>query len=132
MPKSVKNWRVDSCSEKGIVIVSWIWQAGGVASRGKPIVNPEDAKGMKVRGGSREMDLILQEAGAAVVTLPSNEIYAAMQNRRDGCGDDVIDLLHFISDSKKWRRALTTGRDKAYWYHVRAADDVQAAVFDQA
>ncbi|MGL1381565.1 hypothetical protein ACSTIP_00715, partial [Vibrio parahaemolyticus] len=38
-----------------------------------------DAKGMKVRGGSREMDLILKEAGAAVVTLPSNEIYAAMQ-----------------------------------------------------
>jgi TRAP-type C4-dicarboxylate transport system substrate-binding protein len=40
-------------AEKGIVVVSWIWQAGGVASRGKPLVQPEDAKGMKVRGGSR-------------------------------------------------------------------------------
>ena len=29
-------------------------QAGGVASRSKPIVAPEDAKGLKVRGGSRE------------------------------------------------------------------------------
>jgi TRAP-type C4-dicarboxylate transport system substrate-binding protein len=55
-------------ADKGVVMVSWIWQAGGVASRGKPIVEPEDAKGMKVRGGSREMDLILKEAGAAVVT----------------------------------------------------------------
>ena len=38
----------------------WIWQAGGVASRAKPLVEPDDAKGMKVRGGSREMDMMLQ------------------------------------------------------------------------
>src|SRR5215472_1399110 len=31
--------------EKGVVILSWIWQAGGVASRGNPIVAPDDAKG---------------------------------------------------------------------------------------
>ena len=29
--------------DKGVVMLSWIWQAGGVASRGKPIVDPEDA-----------------------------------------------------------------------------------------
>ena len=46
--------------EKGVVLISWIWQAGGVASRSKPIVDPEDAKGMKVRGGSREVDMILR------------------------------------------------------------------------
>jgi TRAP-type C4-dicarboxylate transport system substrate-binding protein len=37
--------------EKGIVMVSWIWQAGGVASRTKPIVDPEDVKGLKIRDG---------------------------------------------------------------------------------
>src|SRR5439155_18068127 len=66
-------------AEKGIVVVSWIWQAGGVASRTRPLVTPEDAKGMKVRGGSREMDMMFKDAGAAVLSLPSNEIYAAMQ-----------------------------------------------------
>ena len=30
--------------EKGIVVVSWVWQAGGVASRGRPLVTPDDAK----------------------------------------------------------------------------------------
>ena len=65
--------------EKGIVVLSWIWQAGGVASRAAPLVQPEDAKGMKVRGGSREMDMMLKAAGASVISLPSNEIYAAMQ-----------------------------------------------------
>ncbi len=34
---------------KGIVLVSWVWQAGGVASRERPLVAPSDAKGMKVR-----------------------------------------------------------------------------------
>src|SRR6185369_15127865 len=29
--------------DKGIVLVTWIWQAGGVASRVKPVVSPDDA-----------------------------------------------------------------------------------------
>jgi len=102
-------------SEKGILIVSWIWQAGGVASRGKPIIDPSDAKGMKVRGGSREMDLILKEAGAAVVTLPSNEIYAAMQT---GAVDAVItsstSLLSFRLEEVA--KHLTTGRSESFWF----------------
>ena len=47
-------------AEKGIVIVSWVWQAGGVASRERPLYAPADAKGLKVRGGSREMDLMMR------------------------------------------------------------------------
>ena len=87
-------------ADKGIVIVSWIWQAGGVASRGKPLVAPEDAKGMKVRGGSREMDMILKEAGASVLTLPSNEIYAAMQT---GAMDAGMKLLP-VSSRSGWKK----------------------------
>jgi TRAP-type C4-dicarboxylate transport system substrate-binding protein len=48
--------------DKGIIIVSWIWQAGGVASRTRPLLTPDDAKGLKVRGGSREMDMMLKQA----------------------------------------------------------------------
>src|SRR6201993_408463 len=47
---------------KGVIIVSWVWQAGGVVSRSTPIINPQDVKGLKVRGGSREMDMVLQAA----------------------------------------------------------------------
>lgn len=101
--------------EKGVVIISWIWQAGGVASRSKPIVDPSDVKGMKVRGGSREMDLILKEAGAAVVTLPSNEIYAAMQTgAMDAAMTSSTSFMSFRLEEVA--KALTTGRDKAYWY----------------
>lgn len=101
--------------DKGIVLISWIWQAGGVASRSKPIVDPEDAKGMKIRGGSREMDMILKEAGASVVNLPSNEIYAAMQT---GAMDAAMtSSTSFISFRlEEVAKALTTGRTGAYWF----------------
>ena len=102
-------------AEKGIVVVTWIWQAGGVASRVKPLVAPEDAKGMKVRGGSREMDMILKEAGASVLNLPSNEIYAAMQTGAMDAGmTSSTSLISFRLEEVA--KALTTGRNYAYWF----------------
>jgi TRAP-type C4-dicarboxylate transport system substrate-binding protein len=101
--------------EKGIVIVSWVWQAGGVASRSAPLVNPEDAKGMKVRGGSKEMDIILKAAGASVLSLPSNEIYAAMQTgAADAAMTSSTSLISFRLEEVS--KHLTTGRGQAYWF----------------
>ena len=101
--------------EKGIVVLSWIWQAGGVASRAAPLVQPDDAKGLKVRGGSREMDMMLKAAGASVISLPSNEIYAAMQT---GAMDAAMtSSTSFISFKlEEIAKNLTSGRNKAYWF----------------
>jgi TRAP-type C4-dicarboxylate transport system substrate-binding protein len=101
--------------DKGVVMVSWVWQAGGVASRSKPLVTPADAKGLKVRGGSREMDMMLKQAGASVISLPSNEIYAAMQT---GAMDAAMtSSTSFISFKlEEIAKHLTTGRDKTYWF----------------
>jgi len=103
------------CEEKGVVIVSWIWQAGGCASRGKRLLTVDDAKGMKVRGGSREMDLMFKEAGAAVVSLPSNEAYAAMQT---GAVDAVVtsstSLISFRMEELS--KHLAGGSGKSYWF----------------
>jgi TRAP-type C4-dicarboxylate transport system substrate-binding protein len=102
-------------AEKGVIIVSWIWQAGGVASRVHPVVNPEDAKGLKVRGGSREMDRVLQAAGALTLSTPSNELYDAM---RIGACDAAItsstSLISFRLD--ELAKSLTSGRGKSYWF----------------
>ena len=101
--------------DKGVMIVSWVWQAGGVASRPRPLLTPEDAKGLKVRGGSREMDMMLKAAGASVITLPSNEIYAAMQT---GAMDAAMtSSTSFISFKlEEIAKHLTTGRNKTYWF----------------
>ena len=105
----------DILYEKGIVIVSWIWQAGGVAGRAKPIIEPEDAKGLKVRGGSREMDMVLKAAGASVISLPSNEIYQAMQTGAlDAAMTSSTSLISFRLEEVA--KNLSTGRGKAYWF----------------
>ncbi|MHC2108228.1 MULTISPECIES: TRAP transporter substrate-binding protein DctP [unclassified Methylobacterium] len=100
---------------KGIVLVSWVWQAGGVASRERGLIAPADAKGMKVRGGSREMDLMMKQAGAATLSIPSNESYAAMQT---GACDAVItsstSLISFRLE--ELAKALTSGRERSYWF----------------
>lgn len=105
----------DLLYDKGIVILSWIWQAGGVASRTRPIVEPEDAKGLKVRGGSREMDMVLKAAGAAVMNIPSDEIYANMQTGAlDAAMTSSTSLISFRLEEVA--KQLTTGRGKAYWF----------------
>ena len=101
--------------DKGVLMVSWVWQAGGVASKSRPLLVPDDAKGMKVRGGSREMDMMLKQAGASVINLPSNEIYAAMQTGAMEAA--MTSSTSFISFKlEELAKHLTTGRDKTYWF----------------
>jgi TRAP-type C4-dicarboxylate transport system substrate-binding protein len=100
---------------KGVLIVSWVWQAGGTACRTRALVTPDDAKGLKVRGGSREMDLMLKQAGASVISLPSNEIYAAMQT---GAMDAAMtSSTSFISFKlEEIAKFLTSGRQQTFWF----------------
>jgi len=105
----------DFLADKGIIILSWVWQAGGVASRSRPIVAPEDVKGLKVRGGSREMDMVLQTAGAAVLSVPSNEIYAAMQT--GACDAGITSSTSLISFRlEEVAKSLTSGAKASYWF----------------
>ncbi len=101
--------------EKGIKILTWVWQAGGIASKTSPIVSPDDAKGMKVRGGSKEMDLMIKGAGGAVTNVPSNEIYNAMSSGvLDAALTSSTSLISFrLSENAK---SVTTARNKAIWF----------------
>jgi len=114
---------------KGLVIITWIWQAGGVASRSRPLVEVGDAKGMKIRGGSREMDLVLQAAGASVLSLPSNELYAAMQT---GACDAALTSSTSLTSFRleELAKHLTTGRAKSYWFMLEPLV-MSKAVFDR-
>ncbi len=100
--------------EKGVKFISWIWQAGGIASA-EAIKAPEDVKGMKVRGGSREMDLMLAAAGANVSTMPSNEIYLSMQTGAlDAAMTSSTSLISFRLE--ELAKALTTARTGSIWF----------------
>jgi len=102
-------------ADKGIVMLSWIWQAGGMASRGKPIVDPEDVAGLRVRGGSPEMDMILKQAGASVVSMPSNDIRGALEKGQlDAAMTSSSSLISFRLDEVS--KSVTTARGGAYWF----------------
>ncbi len=101
--------------DKGVKIISWVWQAGGVASRGKPIINPEDVKGVKIRGGSREMDLMFTAAGGAVSTAPSNEIYIGMQTGSlDAAVTSSTSLVSFRLEELS--KSLTANKGRSFWF----------------
>ena len=105
----------DLLADKGIILLTWVWQAGGVASRSRPIIAPEDAKGLKVRGGSREMDMVLQTAGASVLSVPSDEIYTAMQT--GACDAGITSSTSLISFRlEEVSKALTSGAQASYWF----------------
>jgi TRAP-type C4-dicarboxylate transport system substrate-binding protein len=102
--------------KKGVKILTWVWQAGGVASRGTaPIVAPDDVKGLKIRGGSREMDLMLKAAGGIISSVPSDEIYAAMQTGTlDAAVTSSTSLISFRL--QEIAKTVTTGRGGSFWF----------------
>jgi TRAP-type transport system periplasmic protein len=116
-------------ADKGVVLVTWIWQAGGAASRGVPIVVPEDVKGLKVRGGSREMDLVIKAAGGATLSFPSNETYAAMQTgAADAVTTSSTSLLSFrLAEVSKHLTINKQGR--SFWYMLEPLL-MSKAIFD--
>jgi len=68
------------CEENGMKIVSWGWCGGGMATKTKPVIKPEDLKGMKIRAAGKMFETMLHEgAGAAITSMPSSEIYFALQ-----------------------------------------------------
>jgi TRAP-type C4-dicarboxylate transport system substrate-binding protein len=100
---------------RGVKMITWIWQAGGTASRLKPVVLPDDVKGLKIRGGSREMDLMLKEAGGIISSVPSNEIYPAMQTGSlDAAVTSSTSLISFRLEEIS--KGLTSGRGKSFWF----------------
>jgi TRAP-type C4-dicarboxylate transport system substrate-binding protein len=118
------NWKkapigkalTDLLADKGVILVTWIWQAGGAASRNAPVIGPEDVKGLKFRGGSREMDLVAKAAGAATVSMPSNETSAAMQTGVvDVVTTSATSLLSFRLQEVS-KHLTVNKKGKSYWF----------------
>ncbi|PKO61712.1 MAG: ABC transporter substrate-binding protein, partial [Betaproteobacteria bacterium HGW-Betaproteobacteria-18] len=66
-------------AQGGAHVLADAWLAGGFAGKDKCILKPEDAAGMKVRSAGATFAQMWAGAGASVVSIPSNEVYNAMQ-----------------------------------------------------
>jgi len=63
----------------GVVVLADAWLAGAVASKKGCIRTPADIKGLKVRSAGPTFAAMWQAAGASIVSIPSNEVYNALQ-----------------------------------------------------
>jgi TRAP-type C4-dicarboxylate transport system substrate-binding protein len=68
------------CEDNGIKILSWGWMMGGIGSKKKLIALPPDTRGMKMRGAGKATEEMLRSAGAAITSMPSTELYFALQS----------------------------------------------------
>jgi TRAP-type C4-dicarboxylate transport system substrate-binding protein len=102
--------------DKGVVILTWLWQAGGIASRSQPILVAEDARGLLVRGGSQGMDLLFLAAGAQVSTSVSNDLRIDIQTGTlDAAATSSTSLISFgLADLT--RNLTAAGRGRSFWF----------------
>ena len=105
----------DILDKRGVKIITWIWQGGGIASRAGAVVKPDDTKGLKIRGASREMDLMLKAAGGIISSVTSDETYAAMQTGSlDAAVTSSTSLISFRL--QEIAKNVTSARGGSFWF----------------
>jgi TRAP-type C4-dicarboxylate transport system substrate-binding protein len=63
----------------GVKVLADAWLAGGFGGKNKCIKKPEDAAGEKFRSAGATFSQMWAGAGASIVSIPSNEVYNALQ-----------------------------------------------------
>ena len=88
--------------ENGIRILALLWNPGGFLSKDREIAEPKSVNGLRMRVSDPMFGLMLKRAGASVTTMPSNEIYAAMQS---GALDAVVTTYETMLSLKIYEQA---------------------------
>lgn len=63
----------------GVVVLSDAWLAGAFASKKNCILEPDSIKGQVTRAAGPAFEQMLAGAGASIASMPSSQIYTAMQ-----------------------------------------------------
>src|SRR5499427_4869106 len=99
----------------GVIVLSDAWLAGAVASKKACIRTPADIKGVKIRSAGPTFAAMWQAAGASIVSVPSNEVYNALQTGvADATDTSSGSFVSFrIYEQVK---CLTAPGDNALWF----------------
>lgn len=66
--------------QHGIRVITWWWTPGAFATKDREITGPKSVDGLKMRAADPTFEAMLKAAGASVVSMPSTEIYPALQS----------------------------------------------------
>ena len=99
----------------GVKVLADAWLAGAMASKKGCIRTPDDIKGLKIRSAGPTFAAMWQAAGASIVSVPSNEVYNALQTGvADATDTSSGSFVSFrIYEQVK---CLTAPGDNALWF----------------
>src|SRR4029077_10304314 len=101
--------------QAGVVVLADAWLAAAIASKKACTRTPADIKGLKVRSAGPTFAAMWQAAGASIVSVPSNEVYNALQTGvADATDTSSGSFVSFrIYEQVK---CLTAPGDNALWF----------------
>ena len=100
--------------DAGVIVLADTWLAGGFVSKKKCILDPEDAKGQQLRAAGKSFEQMLAGAGASIASMPSSEIYSALQTGvLDGANTSSASLVSYRVYEQV--SCLTAPGDYALW-----------------
>jgi len=99
----------------GVIVLADAWLAGAVASKKGCIRKPEDMKGVKIRSAGPTFAAMWQQAGASIVSIPSNEVYNALQT---GVADATDTSTGSFVSFRLYEqvKCITAPGDNALWF----------------
>ena len=99
----------------GVKVLADAWLAGAFGSKGNCIVEPSDAKGLKVRSAGSSFAEMWAGAGASIVSIPSNEVYNALQT---GVADATDTSTGSFVSFRLYEqlKCVTAPGDNALWF----------------
>ncbi|MDX1800148.1 MAG: TRAP transporter substrate-binding protein DctP [Marinobacter sp.] len=102
-------------NDAGARVLADAWLAGGFVSNKECITSPDTVKGQTLRAAGPAFDEMLATAGASIASMPSSEIYTAMQTGvLDGANTSSGSFVSYrIYEQAK---CLTAPGENALWF----------------
>jgi len=103
------------CLENGVRHLIWVFMDGSPASKRNQIILPEDVAGHKMRAAGAKFEFMLHEAGAAITSMPSSEMYHALAT---GVLDSALTSSGSWVSYKLFEQVkyINVPRDYAIWF----------------
>ncbi|MGZ5033875.1 MAG: TRAP transporter substrate-binding protein DctP [Usitatibacter sp.] len=99
----------------GVIVLSDAWLAGAMGSKKSCIRNPADVKSLKFRSAGPTFAAMWQAAGATIVSVPSNEVYNALQTGvAEGTDTSTGSFVSFRLYEQL--KCVTAPGDNALWF----------------
>ena len=101
-------------SDNGVIVLADTWLAGGFVSKKACVLDPDDVKGQQFRAAGKSFEQMLAGAGASIASMPSSEIYSALQT---GVLDAALTSSASLVSYRIYEQVtcLTAPGDNALW-----------------